>query len=111
MEHRDWFDGSDERGEPAFFQPANVKKVMSSAAPTEKQLNANLYARIKHEVLTARQQRIREAGTETEKKEEMRQRASFISAGGKYAFQWLHIPPKAARWGIQPSTSQNICLT
>ena len=19
--------------------------------------------------------------------------------GGKYAFQWLHIPPKAARWG------------
>ena len=72
MEHHDWFDGSDERGEPAFFQPANVKKVMSSAAPTEKQLNANLYARIKHEVLAARQQRIREAGSETEKTEEMR---------------------------------------
>ena len=64
MEHRDWFDGSDERGEPVYFLPANVKKTMSSAIPTEKQLNASLYARIKHEVLEARQQRIREADTE-----------------------------------------------
>ena len=72
MEHHDWFDGSDERGKPVYFLPTNVKKTMSSAVPTEKQLNANLYARIKQEVLTARQQRIREAGTETEKKGEMR---------------------------------------
>ena len=81
--------------------PANVEKSMGSAAPAEEQLDANLHARIKHEVLAARQQRIRgEAGTETEKKEEMRQRARFISAGGKYAFQRLHVPPKAARWGL-----------
>ena len=63
MEHHDWFDGSDERGEPAYFLPTNVKKAMSSAAPTEKQLNANLYACIKHEVLAASQQRIREVGS------------------------------------------------
>ena len=100
MEHHDWFDGSDERGEPVYFLPANVKKAMSSAIPTEKQLNANLYARIKHEVLNARQRRIREADTTTEREEEQRQRARLISAGGKYAFQWLHIPPKAARWGL-----------
>jgi hypothetical protein len=100
MEHHDWFDGSDERGEPTFFLPNSVGKAMSSAIPTEKQLNANLYARIKHEVLAARQKRIREAETEAVKKEEMRQRARLISAGGKYAFQWLHIPPKAARWGL-----------
>ena len=73
---------------------------MSRAIPTEKQLNANLYARIKHEVLAASQKRIREAETEAVKKEEMRQRARLISAGGKYAFQWLHIPPKEARWGL-----------
>jgi hypothetical protein len=101
MEHHDWFDGSDERGEPVYFLPANVRKAMSSAIPTEKQLNANLYARIKHEVLTARQRRIREADTEAEKEEEIRQRARLQSAGGKYAFQWLHIPPKAARWGLR----------
>ena len=47
----------------------------------------NLYARIKHEVLAARQQRIREADTEAEIKEETHQRARFISAGDKYAFQ------------------------
>ena len=100
MEHHDWFDGSDERGVPPNFLPKNVGKAMTSAIPTEKQLNANLYARIKHEVLAARQRRIREAGTEAEKQEEMRQRARLLSAGGKYAFQWLHIPPKAARWGL-----------
>jgi hypothetical protein len=100
MEHHDWFDGSDERGEPVYFLPANVRKAMSSAIPTEKQLNASLYARIKHEVLAARQRRIREANTGAEKEEEMRQRARLLSAGGKYAFQWLHIPPKAARWGL-----------
>jgi hypothetical protein len=77
-----------------------TKKAMSSAIPTEKQLNANLYARIKHEVLAARQRRIREADTEEEREEEIRQRARLLSAGGKYAFQWLHIPPKAARWGL-----------
>ena len=54
MEHQDWFDGSAERGEPVYFLPANVKKAMSSAIPTEKQLNATLYAGIKHEVLAAR---------------------------------------------------------
>ena len=100
MEHHNWFDGSDNRGKPAYFLPANVKRAMSSAIPTEKQLNANLYAGIKHEVLAARQQRIREAGTEAENKEEKSQRARFISAGGKHAFQWLHIPPEAARWGL-----------
>ena len=63
MEHHDWFDGSDERGELAYFLSTKVKKAMGSAVPTEKQLNANLYARIKHEVIAARQQRIREAGT------------------------------------------------
>ena len=42
---------------------------MSSTIPTEKQLNAYLYARIKHEVLAARQKRIREAETEAIKKE------------------------------------------
>ena len=43
MEHHDWFDGSDERGEPVYFLLATVKKAMSSAIPTEKQLNAHLY--------------------------------------------------------------------
>jgi hypothetical protein len=81
-EHHDWFDGSDERGEPVYFLPANVKKAMSSAIPTEKTLNANLYARIKHEVLAARQRRIREADTEAEREEEMRQRVRLLSAGG-----------------------------
>ena len=90
MEHHDWFNGSDERGEPVYFLPANVKKAMSSAIPTEKQLNTNLYARIKHGVLAARQQRIREADSEADREEEMRQRARLISVGGKYAFQWLH---------------------
>ena len=100
MEHHDWFDVSDERGEPVYLLPANVKKAMSSAIPTEKQLNASLYARIKHEVLNARQRRIREADTNAEREEEQRQRARLLSAGGEYAFQWLHIPPKAARWGL-----------
>jgi hypothetical protein len=99
MEHHDWFDSSDERGEPMYFLPANVKKAMSSAIPTVKQLNANLYARIKHEVLAARQQRIHEAATEAEKEEEMRQRARLISAGGKYACVSV-VTPKAARWGL-----------
>jgi hypothetical protein len=81
MEHHDWFDGSDERGEPVYFLPANVKKAMSSAIPTEKQLNANLYARIKHEVLAARKQRIREADTETEREEKMRPQVRLALIG------------------------------
>ena len=36
MEHHNWFDGSDERGGPVYFLPANVKKTTSSAIPTEK---------------------------------------------------------------------------
>jgi hypothetical protein len=100
MEHHDWFDSSDERGGPVYFLPANVKKAMSSAIPTEKQLNANLYARVRHGVLAAMQKHIREAETEAEKEEEMRQRARLILAGDKYAFQWLHIPPKAFKWGL-----------
>ena len=91
MEHHDWFDGSDERGEPANFVPTSAKKTMSSATPMEKQANVNIYTRIKHEVLAARQQRIRKAETEAERDEEMRQRARLMSAGEKYAFQWLHI--------------------
>ena len=82
MEHHDWFDGSDERGQPVYFLPANVKKAMSSAIPTEKQLNDNLYARIKHE-----------ADTEAKGEEEIRQRARLLSTGEKSSFQWLHIPP------------------
>ena len=98
MEHRDWFDGSDERGELVYFLPANVKKAMSSAIPTEKQLNTNL--------LRASSTRFSQPGNSAiarlarkQTEEEMRQRARLISTGGKYAPQWLYVPPKAARWG------------
>ena len=65
-------------------------------------LNANLYARIKHEVLAARQRRILGANSEAEREGEMRQRARLLSAGGGSAHSnvLLHIPPKTARWGL-----------
>jgi hypothetical protein len=83
-----------------YFIPANVKKAMSSAIPTEKLLNANLYARIKHEVLAVRQRRIREAETRKQKGKKINAPAdeALISRGQ------VHIPvathtPKGSQVG------------
>ena len=91
MEHHNWHDGSDKRGKPSYDLPNSVRKAMSSAIPTEKQLNSNMYSRIYKQVMMERSRRIRTAKDKSTEKEEKIQRARLISAGGKFAYQWLQI--------------------
>ena len=100
MERHDWHDGSGECGKPANGLPRRVRKALSGAKPTEKQLNANMYSRICKQIMTERNRRTREAKDQATREKESAQGARLISAGGKCAYQWLQIPPKAARWGL-----------
>ena len=93
MEHHNWFD---ERDEPVYFQPANMKKAMSSAVPTEKQLNGtSMHASNKRYSQLGNSAFVRQTQKQKRKKK-------CASGPGKYTFQWLHIPPKTARWGLPP---------
>jgi hypothetical protein len=59
-----------------------------------------MYSRIYKQIMIERNRRVREARDQVTREEESTQRARLISAGGKHAYQWLQIPPKAVRWGL-----------
>ena len=63
MEHHDWHDGSEERGKPAYDLPQRVRKALSGAKPTEKQLNANMYSRIYKQIMIERTEESGKPGT------------------------------------------------
>ena len=77
-----------------------MRKTLSGAKPTEKQLNASMYSKIYKHIMMEKNLRIREAKDQATGEEESAQRARLISAGGKYAYQWLQIPQKAAKLGL-----------
>ena len=86
MEHHDWHDGSEEQSKPAYDLPRRVRKALSGAKPTEKQLNVNMYSRIYKQIIMERNRRIREAKDQATREEESAQRARLISAGGECAY-------------------------
>jgi hypothetical protein len=111
MEHRDWFDGSDKRGEPVYFLPTNVKKAMSSAIPTEKQLNANLthasntrYSQLGNSAFVRQTQKQKRKKKCASGPGSYQPGASTHSSGYTYHQRQLD-------GGYRPSTSQDTCST